>query len=190
MVICGIDPGLTGALASLDESRNPEFFDTPTLQIKSGKSIKNILDAAAATLMLEAINPDYVIIEKVQAMPGGGERTMGATSAFNFGMGFGIWLGIIAALKIPHEQVHPLKWKTTLMGGMTKDKDASRVRALQLFPRSAPKLNLKKHHGRADAVLLAEWGWRQRKADLEWDAKPERIVEPLSLFPNGVQNLE
>lgn len=166
----GIDPGLTGAIAVLSE---PElyiaapgntyavnFHDTPTLQVKSGAKFKNVIDAHAAALLLQEIHPDYIIIEKVQAMPGGGERSMGATSAFNFGMGFGLWLGIIAALQIPHEQVHPATWKAKLMGGMTKEKDSSRIRAMQLYPQAAKNLNLKKHHGRADALLLAEYGRR------------------------------
>ena len=156
---CGIDPGISGAIAVIGEAGTVEFFDTPTLQVKSGKSLKNVMDANAAALILQAIHPDYVIIEKVWAMTKGmGGATMGATSAFNFGMGFGIWLGIIAALQIPHEQVAPVTWKKRLMMDMGQEKDASRLRAMQLFPQASGSLNLKKHHGRADALLLAHYG--------------------------------
>jgi crossover junction endodeoxyribonuclease RuvC len=153
--VCGIDPGVTGAVCCLTDKIL--FADTPVLQIKSGKSIKNVLDAHRAAAILKEFNPDYVIIEKVQAMPGGGERTMGATSAFSFGKGVGIWLGILAALQIPYEEVHPATWKKRLMGGMAKEKDASRMRAMQIYPHSAEDLKLKKHHGRADALLLAHY---------------------------------
>lgn len=180
MIYVGIDPGITGAVAVISDTllsgdKAIEFYDTPTLQIKSGKTIKNVIDIAAAVGILRKFGPTTignvcVIIEKVQAMPGkssaalaaAGEsrQSMGATSAFNFGMGYGIWLGIIGALNIPYEQVHPATWKGKMMAGMTKDKDASRSRALQLFPQAAESLKLKKHHGRADALLIAEWGRR------------------------------
>lgn len=157
----GIDPGISGAIAVIGAAGAVEFFDTPILQIKSGKSLKNIIDANAAALLLQSIHPSYVIIEKVWAMTkGAGGASMGSTSAFNFGMGFGIWLGIIAALQIPHEQVAPVTWKRRLMLDMGQEKDASRLRAMQLFPQASGSLNLKKHHGRADALLLAEYARR------------------------------
>lgn len=153
--VVGIDPGITGALCRLSDKIL--FVDTPLLQIKSGKSIKHVMDAHRAAAILKELRPDYVIIEKVQAMPGGGERSMGATSAFSFGKGVGIWLGILAALQIPYEEVHPITWKKKLMGGMNKEKDASRLRAMQIYPGTADDLKLKKHHGRADALLLAHY---------------------------------
>lgn len=174
MIYVGIDPGVSGAVAVMsppplfigapEGHRKIEFYDTPTLQIKSGKSLKNVIDTGAAADIMRSIGASsevYVVIEKVWAMTKGmGGATMGATSAFNFGMGFGIWLGIITALNMPHEQVAPVTWKKRLMLDMAKEKDASRMRATQLFPQASRDLNLKKHHGRADALLLAEYGRR------------------------------
>jgi crossover junction endodeoxyribonuclease RuvC len=166
MIYIGIDPGVSGAVAAVDGNHpyDPSFYDTPTLQIKSGKSLKNVIDVKSAADILrrlKGIDDVYVIIEKVWAMTKGiGGATMGATSAFNFGMGFGMWLGIITTLNMPHEQVAPVTWKRRMMGDMEKEKDASRLRAMQLFPQSSHNLNLKKHHGRADALLLAEFGRR------------------------------
>jgi len=179
MVFCGIDPGISGAIAVLGDVLTIQdkyalavrFYDTPILTIKTGKKLKNTIDANAAALLLQAIHPDYVVIESVQAMPGrpgaagGPSRSMGATSAFNFGLGFGVWLGILAALQIPFEKVHPKRWKAALMKDMGKEKDASRIKAMQLYPGSAKSLNLKKHHGRADALLLAEYGRRDYLGD-------------------------
>ena len=48
-----------------------------------------------------------------------------------------------------------------MLDGMQKTKDASRYKAMQLFPQLADQLNLKKHEGRADALLIAEWRRRQ-----------------------------
>lgn len=168
MRFIGIDPGITGAIAVLDDETDCiQFFDTPTFEVQSGKKMKKVPDTFAMTTMLEeAIEMRKVMatIEKVNAMPGRGKngevQTIGATSAFNFGMGFGMWLGVLAALKIPHQQVHPVTWKKLVMADMGKEKDASRIKAMQLYPRSTEGLTRKKDHGRADALLIAEWARR------------------------------
>lgn len=170
----GIDPGLTGAIAVFDpQSRTAVFYDTPTAVVKSGKKFKHIPDVAAIVLLLKEISSAgdvFVAIEKVNAMPGWkndpdhpGERVqaaMGVTSAFNFGFGFGVWVGIIAALSLPSQQIHPATWKSKMMAGATKEKDASRIRAMELFPKTANDLKLKRHHGRADALLIAVYASR------------------------------
>jgi crossover junction endodeoxyribonuclease RuvC len=171
--IISIDPGVTGAVCVLDPDGNIEFYDTPTVKVKSGKTFKNMLDPMAITILLQSLALDRDVtltIEKVNAMPGRGKngelQTIGATSAFNFGMGFGIWIGVISALYIPFQQVHPRTWKKLVMFGMDKEKDASRIKAMQLYPKTAKDLNLKKHHGRADALLIAEWTRRTLSADI------------------------
>lgn len=168
MLYIGIDPGLTGALAVIDsETKDISFVDTPVVEIRVGKKVKHQQDAYAISSLLRALSSGkdvMVTIEKVNAMPGsdgeGGRQSMGATSAFNFGLGFGMWLGILAALEIPHQQVHPRTWKSVMMADQGKDKDASRVKAMQLFPQSAKDLTRKKDHGRADALLMSAWAIR------------------------------
>lgn len=168
MIHIGIDPGLSGAIAIIRSSQDILFYDTPCVTVKVGKSMKSQMDAAACRALLQGYvdQEPMVIIEKVSPMPSfnrdGVEerRTMGVTSAFNFGMGYGIWIGICAALLIPYQLVHPRTWKAELMRDMGKEKDASRIKAMQLFPWSAKNLMRKKDHGRADALLLAEWGRR------------------------------
>jgi hypothetical protein len=167
----GIDPGISGALAVYDtDTRIICFYDTPTVKIKSGKSFKNQMDPHAVSILLKEITGGsecLVTIEKVAPMPSfnraeNGEveerRTMGATSAFNFGLGFGMLIGICAALQLPYELVHPATWKSKMMGGMARGKDASRVKVMQLFPQTAKDLARVKDHGRADALLLACYG--------------------------------
>jgi crossover junction endodeoxyribonuclease RuvC len=160
MVFLGIDPGSTGAVALINGDAPPAFWDTPVVHIKSGKKTKTEMDAAAAAILLSDIGRDYsdslfVTIEKVSSMPG-----QGVSSMFAFGKNFGTWLGILAALKIPYQQVPPVTWKKSIMFGMPKEKDSSRVKAMELYPVSARDLYLIKHHGRADALLLAEYGRR------------------------------
>lgn len=74
-----------------------------------------------------------------------------------------MWKGIIAAYRLPLELPSPQRWKKEMMADMGKDKDASRLRAIQLFPVVANRLDRKKDDGRAEALLLAEYGRRLRK---------------------------
>ena len=67
--------------------------------------------------------------------------------------------GMLAVLGAATDYVHPRRWKSVMMDGMAKDKDASRIRAKELFGTSTD-LSLRKHHGRADALLFAEYRLR------------------------------
>ena len=143
----GIDPGLSGAIASISPA-GITFIDCPIIKV-SGKTKPN--PTLMASELSQLVTPNsIIIIENVHAMPG-----QGVTSMFSFGMGYGCWLGIIAALNIPVEFVTPQCWKKYYNLG--PDKESSRVTALQLFPSQANELKLKKHHGRAEALLLAEF---------------------------------
>lgn len=171
MRILGIDPGLDGAIAVLDirEATNIYFYDTPTITIQGTKKSHREIDAAQlVNLLLPMTGNLRAILEKVSNVPIKlGKRELcptchrmpaqGGTSLFNFGMGFGIWIGILAGLKIPYTLVHPRTWKSAVMRDMGKEKGASILRAKQLYPQAAPSLNLAKHHGRADALLMAHY---------------------------------
>ena len=154
MNIIGIDPGLTGAVAMIDRGGVAYMWDTPTIVVKKGKKTKTeYLPAQMVAILTDApTGPVHVYIEKVGAMPG-----QGVTSMFNFGKGFGLWLGILAGLKLPHTLVTPQAWKKELMQGMA-DKDAARIRAQELFPCCVDQLSRKKDHGRAEALLIAFYG--------------------------------
>ncbi len=145
-LILGIDPGLTGAIAAIAPHGNIDFHDTPILSV--GK--KNTYNPAAMAAILRQYQNSHtsllVGIEKVHSMPG-----QGVASTFCFGEGYGVWLGILAALNISHELITPQAWKKSMMDGQAKDKDASRLVALRLFPEVGEQLKLKRHHGRADA---------------------------------------
>ena len=144
----GIDPGATGAVCSLTSDGEIKFLDCPVIKI-SGKNRPNATLMATGLKEFVTINT-HLIIENVHAMP-----KQGVSSTFNFGMGFGIWLGIIAAIGIPMEFTTPQAWKKSY--GLGSDKESARAKALELFPCQANNLKLKKHHGRAEALLLAEY---------------------------------
>ena len=80
-----------------------------------------------ALLAPYAVPQAHVLLEESQAMPGQGTRSM-----FTVGLGFGVWLGILAALRLAHTRCRPHVWKRRL--GLSRDKEQARLRAMQLFP--------------------------------------------------------
>jgi crossover junction endodeoxyribonuclease RuvC len=144
----GIDPGLSGAVAILDDENNLwAVFDMPIMQASKTKRQVNPADLAR---IIKENCPDIVIIEAVHAMKG-----QGVSSMFNFGKSAGVVEGVCAALGIPMMFVTPQKWKKRA-GLIGKDKDMARTKAIQLYP-DAP-LARKKDIGRADAILIARYG--------------------------------
>jgi crossover junction endodeoxyribonuclease RuvC len=154
----GVDPGIVGAIAVLqsDYMECLGLFDMPVMTL--GKN-KHQVNAAELTKILRRFQrPDYpsleqptVYLEQVNAMPG-----QGVSSMFNFGMGYGVVQGICAALGYPMVLVRPNAWKK-IAGLINKPKEAARTLAQQLYPEQ--DLSLKKHVGRADALLLARFGF-------------------------------
>lgn len=154
-VFVAIDPGVTGAIAVVSwGGKLLEVWDTPTLIKRSGKKKKRIHEEAAMVARLESIRDGYdvsqVAIENIHAMPG-----QGTVSMFSMGTGFGLWLGMLSALKFVVERVEPRIWKKAMSIPTGSEKEESRVRALKMFPYASESIKLKKHHGRADAILLA-----------------------------------
>jgi Holliday junction resolvasome RuvABC endonuclease subunit len=156
MYIVGIDPGLSGAIGVIDDSGKFVFVvDAPVVEVAKpkGKSrqYSPLMMCTALRETLKGGDGVHAFIEEQQAMPGQGVKSM-----FTIGLGFGLWLGAMAALGIPHTRVRPATWKKALWLG--KDKSISILRAQQIFP-TAP-IQLKKHDGRAEALLLAWYGLR------------------------------
>jgi crossover junction endodeoxyribonuclease RuvC len=125
---------------------------------------KRELNAAALRDWLRAIDPQHAFLELVTAMPSipdatGKRRGMGAAGAFRFGGIFYALKAVLACCDVPYTLVTPQTWKKahSLKG---PDKEASRRRALQLFPDAAGVLARKKDQNRAEAMLLAEFGAR------------------------------
>jgi crossover junction endodeoxyribonuclease RuvC len=151
-MIIGIDPGLSGAVAALaPDGTLQALCDTPTLTLRTSRGGRQEYDVPGMVALLGpyAGIQTRVIIEEAQAMPGQGTRSM-----FTIGLGMGVWLGILGALGLAYTRVRPAVWKRAM--GLGKDKEASRLRAQQLFPQA--DLRRKKDHGRAEALLLALYG--------------------------------
>ena len=152
MIILGIDPGLSGALALYNTSEQTvEVFDMPVLELVRNGKKKGEVSAQALANLLAGRGVKAAYLERVNAMPG-----QGVTSVFSFGRSTGIVEGILAAYDIPTTLVTPQAWQKAV--GQRAGKDGSRERAMQLFPAQADLFQRKKDDGRSDAALIAYYG--------------------------------
>ncbi len=152
-MIAGIDPGLSGGIAFLGVG-GVESFDMPVHRLTRGDKSKAEIDAHAIAEMFWQHHVDHVFVEKVGAMPG-----QGTSSMFAFGKAYGVVIGVLATVAVPMTFVAPGTWKKAL--GVPAAKDGAKARASQLMPAAANQWSLVKHHGRAEAALIALWGSRQ-----------------------------
>jgi crossover junction endodeoxyribonuclease RuvC len=151
VIILGIDIGLTGALAIVDEHRVVFVDDIPIFVIKHGKTTKKELDLGGLRGVMAAHSYDHVFIEEVGTRPGEGR-----VSAHTFGKTAGRIEGLVVGLGRPYSMVRPQVWQRTVRCGPSPDE--ARKRAGQLYPDAVPHLVRKKDDGRADAILIARTG--------------------------------
>jgi len=153
MKIIGIDPGLSGAIAILENNRVLKIFDMPVMS--EGKKNKRQLNSAQLVKLLSDYISDKdevsVVVEQVNAMPG-----QGVTSMFNFGQTFGAIKGICAALELPIFFVRPSKWKKHFEL-INSSKDASRTKVIEMYPTLSDELSKKKDVNKSDAILIARF---------------------------------
>ena len=153
MKIIGIDPGLSGAIAILENNKVLNIFDIPVMS--EGKKNKRQLNSALlVSLLKENISNNEevsVVVEQVNAMPG-----QGVTSMFNFGQTFGAIKGICAALNLPIYFVRPSRWKKHFEL-INSSKDSSRTKAIEMYPKLSNQLTKKKDVNKSDAILIARF---------------------------------
>ena len=155
MLIIGIDPGISGSICFFEDGKILDVLEMPTMT--DGKKNKKQVNGAQIyneiSTKIRGIEKQNlkVIIEQVSAMPG-----QGVTSMFNFGQSFGILKGICSAMQIPMYFVRPAKWKK-YFGLINSEKDASRTRAIEMFPYFSSQLSKKKDSNKADAILIASF---------------------------------
>ena len=155
MLIIGIDPGISGSICFFEDGVIKDVVDMPTM-IEGKKNKKQVNGSQIFNEISEKIkNMDKknikVVIEHVTAMPG-----QGVTSMFNFGQSFGIIKGICSAMQLSVYFVRPAKWKK-YFNLINSEKDASRTRAIEIFPYYSSNLSRKKDSNKADAILIASY---------------------------------
>ena len=155
MLIIGIDPGISGSICFFEDGKIIDVLEMPTMtegkknkRQVNGSQIYNEISERIIKIEKQNVR---VIIEQVSAMPG-----QGVTSMFNFGQSFGILKGICSAMQLPIYFVRPAKWKK-YFGLINSEKDASRTRAIEIFPYFSSQLSKKKDSNKADAILIASF---------------------------------
>ena len=161
MLIIGIDPGISGSICFFEEGKIVDVIEMP-IMIDGKKNKKQVNGAQIFNEISERISTRKkenirVVIEQVSAMPG-----QGVTSMFNFGQSFGILKGICSAMQLPLYFVRPAKWKKHF-NLINSQKDASRTRAIEIFPYFSSQLSKKKDTNKADAILIASFYYETYK---------------------------
>ncbi len=155
-VCIGIDPGVTGGICVVNAAtgRMMAAQRTPILPV-TGKKQYNA--AAMRDILLNGMyEVRLATIEKVGVHPHDGK-----VGCFNFGVGYGLWIGLMVALSIPHIEVSPQRWQARMLAGLPRggSSKASAMRAANsLFP--TLELTVKADSGIADSALIAEFGRR------------------------------
>ena len=154
MLIIGIDPGISGSICFFEDGKILEVIEMPVMT-EGKKNKKQVNGAQIYNEFLKRINKKddqiRVVIEQVSAMPG-----QGVTSMFNFGQSYGILKGICSAMQLPMFFVRPAKWKK-YFNLINSQKDASRTKAIEIFPYFSTQLSKKKDSNKADAILIASF---------------------------------
>ena len=163
MLIIGIDPGISGSICFFQDGKIIDVVEMPTMtegkknkKQVNGSQIYNEIYARIKKLDSKDIK---VVVEQVSAMPG-----QGVTSMFNFGQSFGILKGICSAMQLPIYFVRPAKWKK-YFNLINSEKDASRTRAIEIFPYFSSHLSRKKDSNKADAILIASFYYETYKIE-------------------------
>jgi len=162
MIIIGIDPGISGSICFFEDGKIIDIIEMPVMS--DGKKNKRQVNGAQIYNEISSRIKNYnnkdikVVIEQVSAMPG-----QGVTSMFNFGQSFGVLKGICSAMQIPMYFVRPAKWKK-YFNLINSQKDASRTKAIQIFPYISSQLSKKKDANKADAILLASFFFETYKS--------------------------
>ena len=155
MYIIGIDPGISGAISFFEDGKILDVIDMPSMaEGKKNKRQVNgsqIYNEIKKRIKIVKKGKVCVVIEQVSAMPG-----QGVTSMFNFGQSFGVIKGICAAMQLPIYLVRPAKWKK-YFNLLKTEKEASRTKAIEIFPQISHMLSKKKDVNKADAILIASF---------------------------------
>ena len=155
MLVIGIDPGISGSICFFQDGKIIDVVEMPTM-IEGKKNKKQVNGSQIfneISYRIKKIDKKdiKVVIEQVSAMPG-----QGVTSMFNFGQSFGILKGICSAMQLSMYFVRPAKWKK-YFNLINSEKDASRTRAIEIFPYFSSQLSKKKDNNKSDAILIASF---------------------------------
>lgn len=163
-VYIGIDPGLSGAIAAVD-GRGMVLLvdDLPTITSSGKKKEIHLPEAAKMVIgLMEGASQVFGAVEKVGARPG-----QGVVSMFRFGVAAGQMHGILTGLKIPIILVRPQIWQKEFL--RFTDGPDNKAKSVLAASYRWPDVDLprKKDHGKAEALLIAEFCRKYHQGKLE-----------------------
>jgi hypothetical protein len=155
MIVGGIDPGITGGLAVVNEHA---WCETQIMPV-----IDHVVDGAAVMRFFAERDVEFIVIEAVHSMP-----KQGVKSTFSFGYSAGQVRTVGQLICIKPRMIRPQEWKRA-WGLIGTSKEASVRKAIELFPQAADQFKRKKDHGRAEAALMAAYhlGMHKREAEVK-----------------------
>lgn len=156
--VIAIDPGIGGAIALLIDGEYGQVYDMPIELKQSGRKQvdpRGLIDVLSE--LASRVDSVRCVVEQVSAMP-----SQGVSSQFSLGDSFGSARTAAALVAHQLQLVVPARWKRAMH--LTKDKGYSLTLARRLFPAARDELKLAKHEGRAEALLLAKYGYEA----LQW----------------------
>ncbi len=159
-IVIGIDPGMGGAIAAISDGQHLEVLERMPI-IGAGKdravdciALGDILFVAADCSTGGPVDGDVrIVLERGIAMPGGGERKMGAMSAFSYGAACQAALDAVRMSGIPYVRILPTVWRKKLPGTPKGRKETKQAIARYVRER-IPGLG-KVDQDSLDAIFLA-----------------------------------
>lgn len=152
--IIGIDPGVTGAMAVIIDGKFETIQDLPSISTDGFTGINPIV---LDSMLCEFSHGNMVVYsEKSILPPGNGKMTTRSVYECR-----GVIRSVVALQRLPLIYVTPQAWKKFYNIPSGSDKERSRGIAMQRFPQLNEFLKLKKHHNRAEAALIAWYGWER-----------------------------
>jgi len=151
MRVCGIDPGVDGAAALIDTDDG----EVDVVDLPSGPH--GIDPVALQELLTDTWGVRSVWLEDNRA-----NGRNGSLANYSMGRTEGLIIATVLCSRITLWRVKPSQWQRSV--GLsnvksTERKEASRMRARELFPSRLDDLKRKKDHNRAEALLIATYAW-------------------------------
>ena len=148
--VIAIDPGAGGALALIYENIEGNIMAEAFKCPKTTKEMFNIYSNCMKTATNNS-KECIVVIEKVWAFP-----TDARSRAFNFGVNYGKWLGIIASENIKPQMVTPKGWQKEY-SHLSKDKKERKQKLKEIAQEMFPSVKVTLYN--ADALLIGAWAY-------------------------------
>lgn len=160
-MVCGIDPGLKGGIAYLDDHGGlVRLLSIPTIQIAGKKRTKRVYDEEALVELFDSMQCRTYCIESNIIIP-----TDGRLSQVASGDGYGLLRGILRALRKEIMIVSPKGWQKGFLEG-AKGRHEVKKKSVAVAKKLFPTAVLEGPRGAAldglsDALLIAEYARRK-----------------------------